>query len=67
MATNDPFVMEAWGKAQNAEGKVRMLSDMTAEATKAMDVGMDKMGSLRTRRCVCVCVYVRVCVCVCAC
>jgi hypothetical protein len=27
-----------------------MLSDMNAEVTKAMDVGMDAMGCLRTRR-----------------
>ena len=27
VSVNDPFVMEAWGKDQGAEGKVRMLAD----------------------------------------
>lgn len=43
-------VQAAWGQAHNAGGKVRMISDMNAEVTKAMDVGMDAMGCLRTRR-----------------
>jgi hypothetical protein len=34
LATNDPFVMSSWGERQGANGKVRMLSDMNAEATK---------------------------------
>lgn len=27
MSVNDAFVMDAWGKASNADGKVRMLAD----------------------------------------
>nr|AEA92625.1 peroxiredoxin type II [Dunaliella viridis] len=50
LATNDPFVMSAWGEAQGATGKVRMLSDMNAEATKAFDLGMDAMGLTRAQR-----------------
>ena len=35
IAVNDAFVMKAWGKAQNTEGKVDMLADGNAEYTKA--------------------------------
>ncbi|XP_023217763.1 peroxiredoxin-5, mitochondrial-like [Centruroides sculpturatus] len=53
VAVNDPFVMEAWGKDQKAEGKIRMLADTTAEFTKAigMDVDVtDKLGGIRSKR-----------------
>ena len=33
--------MEAWGKAQSAEGKVRMLADTTADLTKALGLELD--------------------------
>merc|ERR1712070_558796 len=33
MSVNDPFVMEAWGRDQNATDKVRMLADTRAELT----------------------------------
>lgn len=35
VAVNDMFVMEAWGRATNVDGKIRMLADGSAEwATK---------------------------------
>ena len=44
MAVNDAFVMKAWGKSQNAEGKVEMLADGNAEYTKALGLDMDASG-----------------------
>jgi peroxiredoxin len=44
MAVNDAFVMKAWGKAQNTEGKVEMLADGNAEYTKALGLEMDATG-----------------------
>ncbi len=41
MAVNDPFVMGAWGKAQNVDGKVVMLADGNGEFTKALGLEMD--------------------------
>ena len=35
-AVNDAFVMGAWGKAQNADGKVQMLADGNGEFTKKL-------------------------------
>lgn len=40
MAVNDAFVMNAWGKSQNAE-HLLMLADGNAELTKAMGLEMD--------------------------
>merc|ERR1712066_803098 len=34
VSVNDPFVMSAWGKQQEADGKVRMLADTKCELTK---------------------------------
>ena len=34
ISVNDAFVMSEWGKANNADGKVRMLADTNAEFTK---------------------------------
>lgn len=53
VSVNDPFVMEAWGKNQNAEGKVRMLADPKAEFTKAIGLEVDiteKLGGIRSKR-----------------
>jgi glutaredoxin/glutathione-dependent peroxiredoxin len=44
MAVNDAFVMKAWGKAQNADGKVEMIADGNAEYTKALGLEMDASG-----------------------
>ncbi len=44
MAVNDAFVMKAWGKAQNVDGKVQMIADGNAEYTKALGLEMDATG-----------------------
>jgi glutaredoxin/glutathione-dependent peroxiredoxin len=44
MAVNDAFVMKAWGKSQNTEGKVEMIADGNAEYTKALGLDMDASG-----------------------
>jgi peroxiredoxin len=44
LAVNDAFVMKAWGKAQNTEGKVEMLADGNAEYTKALGLDFDASG-----------------------
>ncbi|GAB4138085.1 MAG: peroxiredoxin [Sphingomonadales bacterium] len=41
IAVNDAFVMNAWGKAQNADGSVTMLGDGNGELTKALGLEMD--------------------------
>lgn len=41
LATNDVFVMDAWGKDQDAAGKVEMLADGSGEFTKAMGLEFD--------------------------
>lgn len=41
VSVNDAFVMGAWGKAQNAEGKVKMLADGNGELTKKIGLEMD--------------------------
>jgi peroxiredoxin len=43
VAVNDAFVMEAWGKSQNAEGKVMMLADGSAHFAKALGLDLDLM------------------------
>ena len=44
MAVNDVFVMDAWGKSQNADGKVLMLSDGNGEFTSALGLELDASG-----------------------
>jgi len=41
LSVNDPFVMGAWGRDQNAGGKVRMLADGNGEFTRAVGLEMD--------------------------
>ncbi len=41
IAVNDAFVMGAWGKGQQAEGKVRMMADGSAVYTKALGLELD--------------------------
>jgi len=41
MSVNDVFVMDAWGKDQEVEGKVTMLADGNGEYAKALDLEMD--------------------------
>ena len=38
ISVNDAFVMSEWGKANNADGKVRMLADTNAAFTKVSSV-----------------------------
>ncbi len=40
-AVNDVFVMDAWGKAAGAEGKVKMLADGSADFAKATGLTLD--------------------------
>lgn len=41
LSVNDAFVMNAWGKDQNAAGKVQMVADGNAELTKKIGLEMD--------------------------
>ena len=41
LAVNDVFVMDAWGKDQNAAGKVEMLADGSAALTKELGTVLD--------------------------
>ncbi|HVM84428.1 MAG TPA: peroxiredoxin [Candidatus Binatia bacterium] len=53
LSVNDAFVMDAWGKAQNAGDKVLMLADGNADFAKATGLTMDGSGygmGLRTSR-----------------
>jgi 2-Cys peroxiredoxin 5 len=52
VAVNDAFVMQAWGKAHGADGKVRMLADPGAAFTKAigLDVEAAALGGTRSKR-----------------
>jgi len=54
VAVNDPFVMEAWGKEQKADGKVRMLADTCAVLTKEWDLELTchvaLLGNIRCKR-----------------
>jgi glutaredoxin/glutathione-dependent peroxiredoxin len=44
LAVNDPFVMGAWGKAQNTGDKVLMLADGAAAFTKQLGLDLDLTG-----------------------
>jgi glutaredoxin/glutathione-dependent peroxiredoxin len=44
LSVNDAFVMGAWGNANSAKGKVRMLADGNGEFTKAMGLSLDASG-----------------------
>ena len=41
VAVNDVFVMAAWGEAQGARGKVRMLADGNGDFTRALGLELD--------------------------
>lgn len=53
VSVNDAFVMDAWGKALGAQGKVRMLGDGNADFARALGLDADMsargMGT-RSRR-----------------
>jgi peroxiredoxin len=44
LSVNDAFVMGAWGKDQNAGGKVEMLADGNADLTRQLGLDMDASG-----------------------
>jgi peroxiredoxin len=44
LSVNDAFVMGAWGDAQGAKGKVRMVADGNGEFTRAVGLEMDGSG-----------------------
>lgn len=44
LAVNDVFVMNAWGKSANAEGKVVMAADGNGEFTRALGLELDARG-----------------------
>jgi peroxiredoxin len=41
MSVNDAFVMGAWGREQQATGKVRMMADGSADYTKKLGLELD--------------------------
>ena len=41
VAVNDVFVMDAWGKSVQAEGKVMMLADGSADLARSLGVELD--------------------------
>jgi peroxiredoxin len=52
-AVNDGFVMDAWKKASNVEGKIEFLADGNGEFAKAIDMTLDASGNglgLRSKR-----------------
>jgi len=53
ISVNDPFVMEAWGEAHKATGKIRMLADTCGTFTKAVGMELDLsavLGTVRSKR-----------------
>jgi glutaredoxin/glutathione-dependent peroxiredoxin len=53
VAVNDPFVLSAWEKARNVDGRVRILSDGNAEFARALGLDFDGSGfglGTRSRR-----------------
>ena len=53
LSVNDAFVMDAWGKAHNAGGKVKMVADGNAQLTQALGLELDASGAgmgTRSRR-----------------
>lgn len=53
MSVNDAFVMDAWGKAHAADGKVRLIADGNGDLATALGLEMDGRGigfGLRSQR-----------------
>jgi peroxiredoxin len=44
VSVNDAFVMDAWGKASGAQGKVRMLADGNGDFARAVGLELDATG-----------------------
>ena len=51
LSVNDPFVMQAWGKASGAPSGLMMLADGNAALTKALGVEMDASAFGMGQRC----------------
>lgn len=51
MAVNDAFVMASWGQANDAEGKVRMMADGSADYARALGLDRDMSGGGMGVRC----------------
>ena len=50
VVVNDPFVLDAWGKTQNIDGKVQLLSDGNAAFAEAIGLSFDgSMANLGKR------------------
>ncbi len=45
VAVNDMFVLDAWGKQSNADGKVQLLADGNADFTKKIGLELDASGA----------------------
>src|SRR5262249_6525976 len=53
VAVNDAWVMDAWARANGADGEILMLADGNADFTRAMGLEMDGSGfglGVRSRR-----------------
>lgn len=53
VAVNDAFVMDAWGKAAQADGKIVMLADGNGDFAKKLGLDVDASGNgmgVRSRR-----------------
>jgi len=51
MSVNDAFVMGAWGREQQATGKVRMMADGSADYTKKLGLELDLIARGMGVRC----------------
>ena len=45
LSVNDAWVMDAWGKAQGADGKVTMVADGSGDLSRAMGLTADMSGA----------------------
>lgn len=50
VSVNDAFVMGAWGRDQNVQGRIRMLADGSGQWTHAMGLELDLTGRGLGRR-----------------
>ncbi|KAK9915561.1 hypothetical protein WJX75_000783 [Coccomyxa subellipsoidea] len=50
VCVNDAFVAAAWGEANGADGKVKILADTHLELTKGLGLVLDAEGMLGTKR-----------------
>lgn len=50
ISTNDPYVMDAWGRDCGTGSEVRFLSDMETFFAKATGLGCDLLGTTRLKR-----------------